>query len=342
MNDIIIFGAGINGIRLSHILQGEVVFFCDNFKSGTVEGIKVLSFKEMMEYLLKNKADVILSVDNDSIRNQLRDNSVRFWEFAVSENNYFCREERKNYIDETLYSRIMSEPFCEYDITRKVNWFREDCYEANREWNEKLILAMKNEKEDLIANLLAEVYDQSESAKTIYEDELFDNRPGMRLAYKIIREMKGNLDVCDLACGHGELLSHLKSDRVSCFGVEFSVERCTFVNKEGINCRIGNIESTGYDSNKFDVVIAMECLEHVTNVFRAMREACRILKPGGYLIVTVPFWHECDSRTHVRQFKEEDLYSVAKMTGFDKIKIIRGPYLYRTYNDNLIMSAVKT
>lgn len=39
----------------------------------------------------------------------------------------------------------------------------------------------------------------------------------------------------------------------------------------------------------FDVVIANDVLEHVPDLDRALREMCRVLKPGGWHIGTVPF-----------------------------------------------------
>jgi len=41
-----------------------------------------------------------------------------------------------------------------------------------------------------------------------------------------------------------------------------------------------------------DVVIMGEVLEHVEEPARALREAHRVLKPGGYLLADVPWWHE--------------------------------------------------
>jgi SAM-dependent methyltransferase len=44
-------------------------------------------------------------------------------------------------------------------------------------------------------------------------------------------------------------------------------------------------------SGVVDVVISGNCFEHVENPFRLMAEATRILKPGGWVLVTAPFMH---------------------------------------------------
>jgi SAM-dependent methyltransferase len=49
-------------------------------------------------------------------------------------------------------------------------------------------------------------------------------------------------------------------------------------------------QNTGLiDSNKFDVVICTEVLEHTLQPFDAVKEIERILKPGGVALVSVPY-----------------------------------------------------
>ncbi|MGA2682112.1 MAG: class I SAM-dependent methyltransferase [Candidatus Bathyarchaeia archaeon] len=40
---------------------------------------------------------------------------------------------------------------------------------------------------------------------------------------------------------------------------------------------------------KFDVVVCTEVIEHTLNPFSAIKEILRLLKPGGILLLTVPF-----------------------------------------------------
>jgi SAM-dependent methyltransferase len=44
----------------------------------------------------------------------------------------------------------------------------------------------------------------------------------------------------------------------------------------------GNIES------RFDVVVALELIEHLENPFHFMRQCLELLKPGGHLLVSTP------------------------------------------------------
>jgi SAM-dependent methyltransferase len=44
-----------------------------------------------------------------------------------------------------------------------------------------------------------------------------------------------------------------------------------------------------FDDDSIDAVICFEVLEHVINPFRAISEVYRILKPGGIVLLSVPF-----------------------------------------------------
>ena len=47
-----------------------------------------------------------------------------------------------------------------------------------------------------------------------------------------------------------------------------------------------------YDADTFDCVVASDVFEHIRRDDDAMREVRRVLKPGGYLVLTVPYDHE--------------------------------------------------
>ncbi len=44
-----------------------------------------------------------------------------------------------------------------------------------------------------------------------------------------------------------------------------------------------------FKDERFDCVIATECFEHISDPFLFCREMTRVLKPGGELVITVPF-----------------------------------------------------
>jgi SAM-dependent methyltransferase len=52
---------------------------------------------------------------------------------------------------------------------------------------------------------------------------------------------------------------------------------------------IGDVHNLPYEDNSLDAVLAIALLEHVEDPLKAMNEMHRVLKPGGYLYLYVPF-----------------------------------------------------
>jgi SAM-dependent methyltransferase len=51
---------------------------------------------------------------------------------------------------------------------------------------------------------------------------------------------------------------------------------------------VGSLESAPLTSGSFDVVLALDVLEHLDDDHSSLREAVRLVKPGGLLLLTVP------------------------------------------------------
>jgi predicted SAM-dependent methyltransferase len=66
-----------------------------------------------------------------------------------------------------------------------------------------------------------------------------------------------------------------------------------------------------WPKNSFDEILAMDILEHLDNFVSAMEELHRILKPGGVVMIRVPYWnHSCAyiDPTHKRGFHEKTFH----------------------------------
>ena len=51
---------------------------------------------------------------------------------------------------------------------------------------------------------------------------------------------------------------------------------------------VGDIRSLPYPDRTFDVVVAVEVLEHIPDPEAGLLESMRVLKPGGYAITALP------------------------------------------------------
>ena len=59
-----------------------------------------------------------------------------------------------------------------------------------------------------------------------------------------------------------------------------------------------DIHQIPFEEQTFDVVLCNHVLEHVADDIQAMKEIHRVLKPGGYAILQVPFFHPIPDVTY--------------------------------------------
>lgn len=84
---------------------------------------------------------------------------------------------------------------------------------------------------------------------------------------------------------------------------------------------LGDITDLPFASARFDLVVACDVVEHVTDDRRACDELSRVLKPGGRLLVSVPLhaanWTEFDVMVgHARRYDVEEFRALLAEHGF--------------------------
>jgi SAM-dependent methyltransferase len=62
---------------------------------------------------------------------------------------------------------------------------------------------------------------------------------------------------------------------------------------EGVRFVCGDATRLEFDSGSFDAVTMFDVLEHIPDDSRAISEISRVLKPGGYFLISVPNEHWC-------------------------------------------------
>lgn len=98
--------------------------------------------------------------------------------------------------------------------------------------------------------------------------------------------------VLDAGCGSGQYLFGLLEAGADAWGIEYFEERVHEFKRlypiyvDRIAC--GNIESTSFPENFFDIVLLNEVLEHVPNVMKCLDEVKRVLKQDGCIIIFSP------------------------------------------------------
>jgi 2-polyprenyl-3-methyl-5-hydroxy-6-metoxy-1,4-benzoquinol methylase len=163
-------------------------------------------------------------------------------------------------------------------------------------------------------------YDQY-IAHLLHSTEEAKERPISVARIQIISDMisrLGNgLSVIDVGCGAGDISEHVwkMGNQVTCA----DLPRITSLThkRQVLLVVTSDAEQLAFASNTFDVVTALEILEHLWNPSAFLDEAYRILKPKGHLIIEVPEGKEglrWDS--HIQYFTLEVLKQMAG-TRFD-------------------------
>jgi 2-polyprenyl-6-hydroxyphenyl methylase/3-demethylubiquinone-9 3-methyltransferase len=89
----------------------------------------------------------------------------------------------------------------------------------------------------------------------------------------------------DVACGGGLLAPLLRGSGYQHLGVDLSASAASQAREHGIDVVRGDVTSLPFRDNSLDVVVAGEILEHIVELSAGIREVCRVLRPGGTLVV---------------------------------------------------------
>jgi SAM-dependent methyltransferase len=98
----------------------------------------------------------------------------------------------------------------------------------------------------------------------------------------------GRPRVLDAGCATGALLFHLAGRGWQTTGVEISPSAEYARRERNLDVRSLPLEENHFPPNSFDLVLASHLIEHLNDPAAFVREARRILRPGGRFLVTTP------------------------------------------------------
>src|SRR3954469_7201094 len=183
------------------------------------------------------------------------------------------------------------------------------------------------------------------AVKTFYEDvwaELPDDPEPWaweRRRALLLAEARRGERVLDLGCGAGRFVAALREAGAEAVGVEVAeaaLERAR-VNAPGADLRLLEADgSVPLAHGSVDLVWCSEVLEHAADVAQLLLEARRVLRPGGRLLVTVPFHgrvkgalialtaferHFDPMGQHLRYFTARSLAATLAASGFQDVRV---------------------
>jgi len=131
--------------------------------------------------------------------------------------------------------------------------------------------------------------------------------------------------ILDLGCGTGTMLAHLRQFG-DAEGVDADERAVAFCHARGED-RVRRLETERlpFADSAFDLVTALDVLEHIEDDRAALREVHRVLKPGGVLLATVPayrwMWGAQDEISH--HFRRYDAPGLSGRIGESGLELDR-------------------
>lgn len=105
------------------------------------------------------------------------------------------------------------------------------------------------------------------------------------IANVISKCFQKDVNVLDIGCGGGLLTNFLASKGHEVHGIDLSCSSLEMAKKNDTTSRVTYLKADAtflpFDNKKFDVVIAMDILEHIERPDLLVKEASRVLNDGG-------------------------------------------------------------
>ena len=133
--------------------------------------------------------------------------------------------------------------------------------------------------------------------------------------------------ILDVGCGMGLMIECLqKYGQV--FGVDMEPDAVCYCNEcmlsQGFNAKVleGALpDRIPFPDQTFDYIFALDVLEHIREDNEALKKLFSLLRPGGWLVLTVPalmsMWSYNDELNHhFRRYEKEELIFKTEQAGF--------------------------
>lgn len=154
--------------------------------------------------------------------------------------------------------------------------------------------------------------------------------------YEIALEyLEPHMKVLDIGCGYGGGVRMLAEKVTAVYGADIDANVIDVARQQSINQNVSfyvdDVTDMSFPDAQFDAVTSMETIEHV-NPHMYMREVCRVLKPGGLLILSTPqnrIGHIPIHPDHVHEYSLEEItdlcgkyFTVHKVIGIKAGRIV--------------------
>jgi ubiquinone/menaquinone biosynthesis C-methylase UbiE len=177
------------------------------------------------------------------------------------------------------------------------------------------------------------VQDFYEEFFTCNDNVVFNSGFDRRKKYKaeilnsaIVSKLPQGGAILDVGCGVGDNLRSIERNDLKLFGIEYASASVEFA-KSSVSGKAvlfqGSATKLPFRSEKFDLVLCIEVLEHIEDQHKALHEIRRVLKADGKLVLSVPYRHwfpvYYTHMGHYRHYTRSGLVQLLNSAGFSNI-----------------------
>lgn len=172
-------------------------------------------------------------------------------------------------------------------------------------------------------------YDQDYfTERNAYEARAEEFSAYFRALMDDIARVRATGRLLDIGCGPGLLLEEARNRGYAAAGCDVSAWAVEAARRRGFDARTGVLQALQYPEGAFDIVVANHTLEHIPEPLPFLREARRLLAPGGLLAIGVPNhaslmstvmgarWHSLLPDQHYWHFTPATLTRMLREAGF--------------------------
>jgi len=144
---------------------------------------------------------------------------------------------------------------------------------------------------------------------------------------------KAGKRLLDLGCGNGAFLLRARSASWAVVGVDPDPKAVETACRQGLDVRLGGLESLDSSIEQFDVITLRHVIEHVHHPVEVLQACYRLLKPGGFLWLETPNlmseghrlyganWIHLDPPRHLVLFTLKSMCNALSVAGFVDVKV---------------------
>ena len=160
------------------------------------------------------------------------------------------------------------------------------------------------------------------SAQTLDEDKHWWFASRTRALFSMMDGLVPGHDnrILDVGCGAGNMFHHL-SRYGAVVGIENNPKPIKIAQERGYDVRLGRAEDMPFAEGSFDLIAALDVVEHCEDDVTVLKECYRVCVPGGLLVITTPAFQWLWSRNdevnhHFRRYAGSELSDKLDGAGF--------------------------